>query len=620
MKTILNLLIYTFVLLSCSSKKETNISNYVGSDYEKLGRGQVAIHEGGGTVSVSWRFSGKDGKNSSFDLYRRTPDGKMMKINDLPLQNTTYYKEKNVDTSIHQQYILCGTGSKKILDSYDLTVKRASVPYISIPIEPLPFDTESRYMPNDISVGDLDGDGELEIVLLRNTDNFAPSIPGVSYGPYILEAYKLDGTRLWQINLGPNIRQGPHYFSFMVGDFDGDGRAEVAIRTGEGTIFGDGEMIGDTNGDGITDYVVRDPALKRIYGKIMSGPEFFSVVEGSTGRELAREDYIQRINSEIWGDDYGCRMDMHHSAIARFDGENLGILMARGIYTRMILQAWNFIDGKLIKLWEFNTDDSPEYKDYEGQENHNLRVGDVDGDGKDEIIYGACAIDHDGTPLYTTKLGHGDAMHMTDIDISRPGMEVWQCHEKEGAGSTLRDAATGEILFHLPHPDDVGRSMCADIDPRYPGCEIWSSRTFGVLSSKGELISSFVPSINMAVWWTGDLNRELLDGVKIDKWTGDGVVNIFDGSKHGLASNNGTKANPCLIADILGDWREEVIWRSETNDEIRIYVTPYETEYRIPCLLEDHVYRMSVAHQNTSYNQPTATGYYLGSDMEISVK
>ncbi|WP_163174820.1 rhamnogalacturonan lyase [Bacteroides sp. 51] len=586
-----------------------------------MNRGMIAIHQGNGVVNVSWRLFAADSEGVTFDLYRSTNKQEAIKLNDSPLSKSTYFVDKGVDTSLDQYYILYARSGKEReavkIASYLLTPELASVPYLSIPLEPLPFDTAHVFQPNDASVGDLDGDGELEIVIKRMGAFYACSQKGVSPHSMVLEAYKLNGQRLWQIDLGVNIRQGAQYFQFLVYDFDGDGCAEVAIKSSEGTRFGDGRVIGDTDGDGITDYVIRDPSL-RTYGKILSGPEFFSVVDGKTGKELARGPYIERGRSEDWGDDYGNRVDRQLGAVGYFDGKHPGIFWGRGYNGRSAMQAWNFRDGKLVHLWSFDTADSPEFKDYEDQGNHNIRVADVDGDGCDEIIYGACAIDHDGAPLHTTRLGHGDAMHLTDIDPFRLGFEVWQGHEYPPAGSSLRDACTGEILFRIPSSEDVGRAMCADIDPRYPGCEVWSSHSGGLYSCKGEKISDKIPSVNMAVWWDGDLSRELLDGVRIQKWTGDGMEILFDGKDKGILSNNGTKANPCLSADILGDWREEVIWRSADNNELRIYLTPYETEHRFPTFLEDHIYMLSVVTENVGYNQPPAPGFYFGTDVTNS--
>jgi len=617
----LMILVCTLVWVTATGFAKT-IPNYKVALTEKLDRGMIAIHNGKGEVSVSWRLFKKDAPDISFDLYRTPSGGKPIKINKAPLATSTYYIDQNVDTSTDQLYSLSvhrkDDKEGKSVASYLLSVERAKKPYLSIPLVPLTFESAALYEPNDASVGDLDGDGELEIVLKRMGAFYACSQAGMCPGGIILEAYKLNGTRLWQMDLGPNIRQGAQYFQFLVYDFDGDGRAEVAMKTSEGTRFGDNQVIGDTNGDGVTDYINRD-STSRMYGKILTGPEFFSVVEGRTGKELARGPYIERGRVEDWGDNYGNRVDRQLGAVGYFDGKTPCIFWGRGYNGKSVMHTWTFRNGKLKRLWQFDTSSSEKYKDYANQGNHNIRIGDVDGDGKDEVIYGSCAIDHDGKPLYTTKLGHGDAMHLTDIDPSRPGLEVWQSHEYFPcpAGSSLCDARTGELLVKIPSTSDVGRCMCADIDARYPGCEIWSSQSGGVLSCKGDVISTKVPSINMAVWWDGDLSRELLDGTRIEKWTGDGTITLFDGKESGILSNNGTKKNPCLAADILGDWREEVIWRSKDNKELRIYLTPYETSYRFPTFLDDIIYRLSVVTENVGYNQPTQPGFYFGTDAEV---
>ncbi|MBP1664942.1 MAG: type 3a cellulose-binding domain protein [Bacteroidetes bacterium] len=602
---------------------DVKIPNYNIKQIEKMNRGLVAIHSGNGEVSVTWRLFKEDASDISFDLYRKTSE-KRVKLNKSPLWFSTYFTDKNVNTSEDNEYQLFVHNKKNkdiLVATYLLTAEKAKTPYISIPLVPLKFKDAELFQPNDASAGDLDGDGELEIVLKRVGAFYACSQSGLCPEGNILEAYKLNGKRLWQINIGPNVRQGAQYFQFLVADFDGDGKCEVAIKSSEGTTFGDGKIIGDENNDGITDYINRDEK-SRLFGKIVTGPEFFSVVEGTSGKELARGPYIERGKSEDWGDNYANRMDRQLGAIGYFDGNLPCIFWARGYMAKTVMETWTFRNGKLNRLWTFDTSKDSKLKDYEGQGNHNIRIGDVDGDGKDEIIYGACAIDDNGKPLYSTKLGHGDALHLTDIDPSRPGLEVWDCHEfaPNEAGSSLSDAKTGELLVRIPSTSDVGRCMCADIDPRYEGCEIWSSQSGGLLSCKGEKISNNTPSINMAVWWDGDLNRELLDGTKITKWTGNNTSVLFDGKDKGILSNNGTKANPCLVADILGDWREEVIWRSADNNEIRIYITPYPTAYRFPTFLQDIIYRHSVETQNVGYNQPIQSGYYFGSDNDETME
>jgi rhamnogalacturonan endolyase len=594
-----------------------------GPDYdhlqlEKLGRGLIAIHQGNGNVTVGWRMLIDDKKKIAFNLYRKSykpgmEEPEEVKLNDKPITDATFYLDRGVDTSITQEYVLRDTKNKKKSTAYRLTPDLAALPYISIPLPPIANDTTNAYLPNDASVGDLDGDGEYEIVLKRQVGNFACTQTGISGGTNRLEAYELDGTRLWHINIGINIREGAQYFSFMVYDFDGDGKAEVICKTSEGTIFGDGKKIGDANMDGKVDYRIHDSSL-RTYGKILDGPEYISVIEGTTGKEMGRTDYITRGQSVDWGDDYGNRVDRQLSAVAYLDGKHPSYIMARGYNGRSVIEAWNFRGGKLSRVWSFDTHaNNQKYIAWSNQGNHNIRIGDVDHDGCDEIMYGACAIDHDGTGLYTTGWGHGDAMHLLDIDPDKQGLEVWQCHEyaPNPNGSSLRNAATGKLLVGFPSTEDVGRSMCADIDPEHRGCEIWSSATNGVYSAKGKLLSKNTPSINQAVWWDGDVSRELLDKFYIEKWTGDGTTRIFNGKGKGITWCNGTKATPCLSADIFGDWREEVIWPTVDGKEIRIYSTNFPTALRFTTFMQDPIYRLGVATENVGYNQPPHTGFFL---------
>lgn len=596
---------------------------------EQLGRSLIAIHNGNGQVSLSWRYLESDPIDIAFDLYRKHKNAPPVKINDTPISKSTFFVDRQVNTKNNNTYLLRIHGSAKTENGgeYVLTAERAAVPYLRIPMQQIPGDKEWQYLPGDASVGDLDGDGEYELVIKRENGGFDNSHRGVCKGTTILEAYKLDGTMLWRVDLGINIRQGAHYTQFMVYDFDGDGKAEVAVKTAEGTRFGDGTLIGDTDGDGITDYVNREPE-SGIYGMILKGPEFLSVIEGTTGKELARTNFIPRGSEFEFGDNKGNRVDRFLGGAGYFDGLRPSILICRGYYAKTVLEAWDYREGKLTRKWKFSTtDDNGRYKSYEGQGNHNLRIGDVDGDGKDEVTYGSCLIDHDGTGGYNTRLGHGDAIHLTDIDIDRPGLEIWDCHEAvpNKAGSELRDARTGVLIWGIPAVEDVGRAMTADIDPRFRGCEVWTISSRGVYTADGRLITERTPAINMAVWWDGDLNRELLDGgrgqgwgnrsLRITKWNGDGVDEIRLPAQEEVMLNNGTKSNPCLQADLLGDWREEVVVRTKDNREVRIYMTDYPTEYRFHCLMQDPIYRWSVLTENIAYNQPTQPGFYLGSDL-----
>ena len=301
------------------------------------------------------------------------------------------------------------------------------------------------------------------------------------------------------------------------------------------------------------------------------------------------------------------------ACIAYLDGHHPSVVMCRGYYTRTVLAAWDWDGQTLQQRWVFDTDD-PRWRGYAGQGNHNLRVADVDADGCDEITYGSMAIDNDGTGLYNTRMGHGDALHLMPFYPDSTTLQVWDVHENRRDGSTLRDARTGRIIFQLKSNTDVGRGMAADIDPTSPGVEMWSSDSRGLRNVRGEVIAERVRiPINFAVWWDGDLLREMLDHERISKydWTKQQSVPLKVFSPDGRF-NNGSKSNPCLSADLLGDWREEVIVRTADSRELRIYTTTHPTSHRIPCLMEDIPYRLSVATENVGYNQPPETGFYLG--------
>ncbi|MGM8360494.1 rhamnogalacturonan lyase [Flavobacterium sp. ARAG 55.4] len=470
------------------------------------------------------------------------------------------------------------------------------------------------YNVNDCSVGDVDGDGQYEIFVKWDPSNAHDNSHKGYTGNVFIDCYRLDGTLLWRIDLGKNIRAGAHYTQFMVYDLDSDGKAEMACKTADGTIDGTGTIIGSATAD-----------YRNENGFILSGPEFLTVFNGLTGKAMATTDYLPARggNGIGWGDDHGNRVDRFIAAVAYLDGEKPSLVMGRGYYTRLVRVAWDWRDNKLSKRWIYDSDDA-ENKAARGQGNHQMTVGDVDGDGKDEVCNGSNAIDDDGTTLYSNGLGHGDSLHMTDMDPDRPGQEVWQCHESPRSygqyGLEFRDAKTGEPLWGVNGQGiDVGRGLAADIDPRHKGYEYWGS-VGNLYNCKGNEIGTAKPSMNFAIWWDGDLSRELLNSNRIDKWdyTNAKSDNLLTAT--GYKSNNGTKATPCLSADLFGDWREEVILRKEDNTAIRIYTTNIPTDHKLYTLMHDTQYRVAIAWQNSSYNQPPHPGFYLGTDMTPQTK
>ena len=616
-----------FLCLALCSFAQANMAqpNYDFSrlQREKLGRGVVAIRQSPDQVAVSWRYLSTDPIHTAFNLYR---DGR--KIADIPAGTGTFYTDtyRGEDAATYTvKPVVDGKESEG--GTYTLP-PHAPTGYIDIPLDRpadgvTPAGQPYTYSPNDASVGDVDGDGSYEIILKWDPSNAHDNSHDGYTGNVYVDCYRLTGEKLWRIDLGRNIRAGAHYTQFMVYDLDGDGRAEVVMRTSDGTVDGAGHVIGDANADYREEGRpgrARSGQFMPHYnqGRIFTGNEYLTVFEGLTGRALKTIDYVPpRGDLAGWGDTRANRSDRFLACVAYLDGVHPSVVMCRGYYTRTVLAAFDWNGKELTQRWLFDSN-TPEWADYAGQGNHNLRVGDVDGDGHDEIVYGSCTIDHGGTGLYSTGLGHGDALHLTQFDPANPQLQVWACHERDGQGSTFRDAATGEIIFQIRAGEDVGRCMAADIDPTNRGVEMWSSSSGGIRNIKGETIGPRVRglSCNMAVWWDGDLLRELLDKNRISKydWTDKRceVIATFDG----CASNNGTKATPCLQGDIVGDWREEVLLRTTDNRSLRLYVSTIPTPYRFHTFLEDPVYRLSIATENVAYNQPTHPGFYIGPDLK----
>ena len=600
--------------------------NYSKLQKEQLGRGVVAIRENPSDVVVSWRYLSSDPINTSFNVYRNGE-----KIAEVPHSTGTFYRDTysgNEKAVYTVKSVINGVETGKLNGNYTLPANAPSG-YIDIPLDRpaegvTPSGQKYTYSPNDASIGDVDGDGEYEIILKWDPSNAHDNAHDGYTGNVYFDCYRLTGEKLWRIDLGHNVRAGAHYTQFMVFDLDGDGKAEVVMKTSDGTKDGKGKIIGGAKADyrepGITDGNSHGNT-PRNQGRILTGNEYLTVFNGLTGEAMKTIDYVPaRGKLTDWGDNRANRSDRFLACVAYLDGVHPSVVMCRGYYTRTVLAAFDW-DGKNLKQhWVFDSN-NPGCGDYAGQGNHNLRVGDVDGDGCDEIMYGSCAIDHDGKGLYSTRMGHGDAMHLTQFAPRLKGLQVWDCHENKKDGSTFRNAATGEVLFQVKSSIDVGRCMAADVDPRNPGVEMWSSDSKGVRNIKGEVIRPDLKSfsVNMAVWWDGDLLRELLDKNRITKYDWEDDVcrplMIFDGTD----SNNGTKSHPCLQGDIIGDWREEVLLRTEDNSALRLYVSRIPTEYRFHTFLEDPVYRISIATQNVAYNQPTQPGFYFGPDLKEGI-
>lgn len=609
---------------------------------EALDRGAVAVPAVGGGVLVSWRLLANDAPKTAFDVYR---DG--TKVNAQPLSGGTNFVDK-AGTPQSTYVIKSRVNGKDVEASPPVKVWEPG--YLSIPIQQpeggvTPAGQAYTYTAHEASVADLDGDGRYEIILkwdpTNAKDNAFDGYTGVVY----LDAYTMDGKRLWRIDLGKNIRAGAHYTQFQVFDYDGDGRAELAVRTSDGTVDGTGQVLGDAKADWrepggevpSTDRTGGKPQadgtlVAPLQGRILKGPEFLTVFDGLTGKALASEPYWPARDprtqaptaaqlKEIWGDGYGNRADRFLAGTAYLDGERPSIVMARGYYAHTSLAAWDWRDGKLTKRWTFDSTD-PGNAAFGGQGNHQLSVADVDGDGKDEIVYGSMVIDDNGKGLWSSGLLHGDAMAVSDLDPTNPGLEKFGAHEvvkhNGGIGAAMLDARTGKVLWSTPAEQDTGRGVAADIDPRFPGAEAWATNQDVLYTAQGKPIEGVrrPRELSFLVWWDGDDLRELFDRNKINKW------DWLTGKSHtlleatGALQTSGTKNVPVVSADLFGDWREEVIWHTPDEKFLRIYTTPHATDRRLVTLMHDAQYRVAIAWQNTAYNQPPYPSFYLGDGMK----
>jgi rhamnogalacturonan endolyase len=571
---------------------------------EALDRGLVAVQADDG-VYLGWRMLGfeYDRDNPERVTYRVYRDGAMI----ADVSGSTNHRDADGEAS--SSYTVTA-----VIDGDEGAASPAVTPwttdYLRIPLDP----PSSTHSANDASAADLDGDGQYELILKWDpADAKDNSQKGVTSSVY-LDGLELDGTPRFRIDLGPNIRAGAHYTQFIVYDFDGDGKAELAVKTAPGTRDGTGAYL--SNGPAADDD--DSEVYRNADGYVLRGPEYLSVFSGDTGAELATVNFdVPRGNVADWGDDYGNRVDRFLATAAYLDDTGLpSFVMARGYYTRTTLTAWNFRDGALTQLWKFDSDQTPEDAEghpFTGQGTHSLSVANTDDDKPQEIIYGAMTVDHDGHGNCSTGLGHGDALHVSDFVLDRPGLESFMPHENSNTPYwSLRDADNCEILHQGMITDgDIGRGVAADVLPDNPGAEMWSAGGIPLLSSTDASEVGPTPSsINFVIWWDGDESRELENGTAISKYGG-GTLQQCDACE----SNNGSKSTPTLTADLLGDWREEVIWRETDNRGLRLYTTTLPTQRRIYTLMHDPQYRIAISWQNVAYNQPPHPSFQIGEGM-----
>ncbi|MDP4503241.1 rhamnogalacturonan lyase [Nonomuraea turcica] len=565
---------------------------------EDLDRGLISVRSGSGNL-VSWRLLGTDPDGVSFNLYRgstRVATG---------LTTSTNYLDNGAAAEASYTVRAVVGGVEQAASPASLRFTGGS--YLDVPIQPpsggtTPDGVAYTYSANDASVGDLDGDGQYEFVLKWDPSNAKDNSQSGYTGNVYVDAYRLNGTRLWRIDLGRNIRAGAHYTQFQVYDYDGDGRAEVAMKTADGTRDGAGTVIGSSSAD-----------HRNSSGYILAGPEYLTMFNGLTGAAMSTVGYDPpRGTVSSWGDNYGNRVDRFLAGTAYLDGERPSLIMARGYYTRSVIAAWDFRNGTLTKRWTFDSNSAG--SQWAGQGSHSLSVGDIDADGRDEIVYGAMAVNDNGTGMWTTRTGHGDAQHLGDFDPARAGLEYFKVSESTSQpGSLYIDPRNGQILWSTPAGSDNGRGVAGDISTVRIASEFWSAADANLRSVTGNTAGRKPSSINFLAWWDGDPVRELLDQTRIDKYGTSADTRLLTAS--GVHSNNGTKATPSLSGDLFGDWREEVVWPTSDNRALRVYATPTPTDRRIYTLMHDPLYRVSIAWQNTAYNQPPHTSFFIGDRM-----
>ncbi|MBE5869685.1 MAG: hypothetical protein E7294_00260 [Lachnospiraceae bacterium] len=569
---------------------------------EALDRGVTAISVRGG-IYVNWRFLGTDPANAVFNLYR---DG--VPVNTEPISGSTNYLDTagSLASSYQVEMVVNGNAVEK-----SSAVTPYGGNYFDIPISipaggKTPSGQSYTYTANDASCADLDGDGQYEIVLKWLPTNAGDNMADGYRGNVYYDAYEMDGTQLWRINMGVNIRAGQHYTPFLVYDFDGDGYAEMVCKTADGTVDGAGNVIGTAGKD-----------WRNGAGTIMDGPEYLTLFDGLTGAALDTINYEPsrgangKVDKNYWGDDFGNRSERYLATVAYLNGVTPSVVMCRGYYKNYGIAAYDIVNKKFSKRWFFDTAASGNSA-YIAQGNHNLATADCDGDGFDEIVYGGCTIDHNGRGLYSSGLGHGDALHVGDFLPDTPGLEIWTCCETSPYGACLRKASNGQVIFRWTAGGDTGRAIAGNFIDGNATAEFAASCSGDLVDGAGKKVANWSDITkwgqNFTIYWDGDLAQEALDRTMID---GYGKGRML--TAPGVSYINSTKSNCSLCADLFGDWREEIIWPIYDNTALRVFMTTDMTSYRIPTFMHDTQYRCQIATQNVGYNQPAHTSFFLDS-------
>lgn len=729
----------------------TPVKKQFHEQLEELGRGLVAIQTAGG-IFLSWRmlldevsgYCGTGMTGTDYAVYRGTERIAVVtdSTNYLDRDGTAADRYRVVPVRDGKAEQPGGNAGGAAGESGDDSVGVWPHPYWDIPLQKpeggvTPAGEAFEYHANDMSVGDVDGDGEYEFIVKWDPSNSHDVSQKGYTGKCYLDCYKLDGALLWRLDMGVNIRAGAHYTQFMVYDFNGDGKAEMAVKTAPGTKMtrykGDGQILEEhfitmpeadilagvshesnfvcsandyrehmanvfrhwqehpevvkgrwpetleecfgiekryeyplnrEDSYALTDYFIHTYApsrseknhLEAFEGFVYEGPEYLTMFAGD-GRELETIPFkMGRVDDGLMWGDYALkriepcnRVDRFLSGVAYLDGERPYLIICRGYYTRTTIVAYDFFEDKFHEVFTVDSgfvpmknpfrDDEihdicgeyPVYGILAGQGNHSLATADVDGDGCMEIIYGAAVIDHDGSLLYSSygirpdgvraKFGHGDAMHVANIDPDRPGLEIFNVFEGGAAvpyGYALRDAESGEVIFGEYATIDLGRCMIGKIDPDTRGLQVWVNDTY---DCKGNKLQVPLLGTNQSIRWAGDLTTQIMDGVQYIGTTQPGVINDnIHGvmlAPEGTMTNNGTKGNPCLVADIFGDFREELLLRLADDSAIRIYMNTEITGHKLFTMMHDTQYRCGVAWQNNCYNQPCYPKFYYADDMDF---